>query len=252
MSFEEIKEDDYVLLVHKNKRWLIRVKKDQRFQTHVSSLNLSDLIGLKFGSKTPDGKYYVFKPLLIDHVMKFKRPTQIIYPKDAAYILLKLNVSPGSKVLELGTGSGAMTAYLANAVKPNGKVYSFDVNEEYLNVAKRNLEVAGLLDYVNLSLFKANLPKEEFDLAFVDIGDPWVWIDQIWISLKPSSPIGFLLPTYNQLEKLYASFKGKFYPEETVEIIVRRLQVAENKTRPQNFVTGHTAFLTFARKVLSE
>ncbi len=245
-----INEGNYVLLVHKNKSWLLKVKKDQKFQTHVSTINLSDLIGKEYGQRTQDGLYYVFKPTLIDHVMKFERGTQIVYPKDAAYTILRMNIGPGSRVLELGTGSGAMTAFIANFVRPEGVVQTFDVNEEYIEIAKKNIEKAGLSKYVKFGLFTEKLEENYYDAAFVDVGDPWKLVDLVWKSIKPGSIAAFLLPTYNQLEKLYNSFEKKFYPEETVEIMIRRLQVAENRTRPQNFIAGHTAFLTYCRKII--
>ncbi len=248
----KIKEGDHVLIVHRNKSWLLSVKKDQKFQTHISTIDLSELIGKEYGEITQDGLYYVFKPTLIDHIMKFERGTQIVYPKDAAYTILKMNIGPGSRVLELGTGSGAMTAYMANFVRPNGEVQTFDVNEEYIRIAKKNIEKVGLSDYVKFGIFNQELNENYYDAAFVDLGDPWKLVELIWKSLKPGSMAAFLLPTYNQLEKLYSSFEKKFYPEETVEIMVRRLQVAENRTRPQNFITGHTAFLTFCRKIISK
>jgi len=246
----KISEGDYVLLVHKNKSWLVKVKKDKKFQTHLSTLDLSELIGKEYGCRTQDGLYYVFKPTLIDHIMKFERETQIVYPKDAAYTLLKLNIKPGSLVLELGTGSGAMTAYIANFVRPEGKVHTFDVNEEYIKVAKENISSLGLADFVEFKIFTPEIKENYYDAAFVDLGDPWELVEVVWKSLKPGSIAAFLLPTYNQLEKLYSSMEKRFFPEETVEIFVRRLQVAENRTRPQNFVVGHTAFLTYCRKVV--
>ncbi len=246
---DKIKEGDYVLIVHRNKSWLLRVKKDQKFQTHLSTIDLSELVGKDYGQKTSDGLYYILKPTLIDYIMKFERGTQIVYPKDAAYTILKMNIRPGSRVLELGTGSGAMNAYVANFVRPGGEVHTFDISEEYIKIAKKNVEKVGLSDFVKFGIFSEDLNEDYYDAAFVDLGDPWKVAELVWRSLKPGSVATFLLPTYNQLEKLYNSFEKKFYPEETVEILIRRLQVAENRTRPQNFIAGHTAFLTYCRKL---
>ncbi|GIS45204.1 MAG: hypothetical protein Ct9H90mP17_0470 [Actinomycetota bacterium] len=41
-----------------------------------------------------------------------KRGPQIIYPKDISQIVIEANISSSSKVLEIGTGSGALTLYL--------------------------------------------------------------------------------------------------------------------------------------------
>ncbi|MGC8568449.1 MAG: tRNA (adenine-N1)-methyltransferase [Nitrososphaeria archaeon] len=247
---EIINEGDLVLFVHKDKRWLVKVARGKKLQTHISSLDLGEVIGMEYGSITKDGNYYLFRPTLVDRIMKFERPTQIIYPKDASYSVLKLDLFPGAKVLELGTGSGAMTAYLANAVRPDGEVHTYDINEEYIETAKRNLSSVGLDRFVKFNLFKGDLQEGIYDAAFVDIGDPWKLTGMVWRALKSSRVAAFLLPTYDQLERLIESISGLFYHEETVEIFVRRLQVAKNRTRPQNFVAGHTAFLTFLRKTV--
>jgi len=93
-------------------------------------------------------KAYILKPLLSDYIEKFRRITQIIYPKDLSFIVFISGISSGSVVVEAGTGSGVLTATLANFVKPNGKVYTYEVRKEFLEVAKRNVELAGLKDYV--------------------------------------------------------------------------------------------------------
>jgi len=37
---------------------------------------------------------------------------------------------------------------------------------------------------------------------------------------------------------------------ETVEIIMRRINVEENRTRPETLMIGHSGYITTARKVL--
>ncbi|MDQ7055964.1 MAG: hypothetical protein Q9M89_05645 [Persephonella sp.] len=69
-----------------------------------------------------------------------KRKTQIIYPKDSSYITLKLGLTDGMKVLESGVGSGALTIVMANAVKPSGRIYSFEKREKYINNAYNNIK----------------------------------------------------------------------------------------------------------------
>jgi tRNA (adenine57-N1/adenine58-N1)-methyltransferase len=42
-----------------------------------------------------------------------------------------------------------------------------------------------------------------------------------------------------------------FVGVETVETLIRFMQVARGKTRPQTVMTGHTGYLTFARKAVN-
>jgi len=248
---EEIKYGDLVLIVYGDRTWLIKAEIGKKFQTHLSTIEIDKIIGLPFGSRVSFGVDYLFlKPTLEDIIMKYRRLTQIIYPKDAGYILVKLGITPGMKVLEMGTGSGALTSYIANCLKPTGIIVSYDINEKFVEIAKENLKKASLENWVEFRNFDGSLPESEFDSAFIDLGDPWLYTEKIWYSLKPSAPAGFLLPTVDQLEKLDKSLKETgFWVDETVEIMLRRMVVAEGRTRPSGIMVGHTAYLTFARKI---
>lgn len=241
---------DLVLIVYREKTWLIKVESGKKFQTHLSIIDLDRIVGLPFGSRVNFGVDYLFlKPTLEDIIMKYRRLTQIIYPKDAGYILVKLGITPGMKVLEMGTGSGALTSYIANSLRPDGRVISYDINEKFVEIAKENVKKASLENWIEFRNFEGSLPESEFDSAFIDLGDPWLYTEKIWSSLKPSSPVGFLLPTVDQLEKLDMALKDAgFWIDETVEILLRRMVVAEGRTRPSGLMVGHTAYLTFARK----
>ena len=70
-----------------------------------------------------------FKPRLSDLVDSFDRPTQILYPKDIGYALYRLGVKSGDSVVEVGTGSGALTAAIAQSVAPDGRVYTTRIGE---------------------------------------------------------------------------------------------------------------------------
>ncbi len=251
MQEESVSYGDYVVLVHRNKRWLVQVERGRKFGTHVSQIALDDLVGVSYGSAV--GEYMVLRPTLEDMVMKFRRPTQIVYPKDAGYIVLKLGVSPGKRVLELGTGSGAMTAYFASLVGPSGKVYTYEANDAFREVAMENLRKAGLQDHVEFRGAAGDQVEEgAFDCAFIDVGDPWDLVSFAHRALRPSAPLGILLPTYDQLERAYSAFKGPFMFDEALEILMRRMQVLEGKTRPETRMIGHTAFLMFWRAVKTQ
>ncbi|MEM1607521.1 MAG: hypothetical protein QXW33_05220, partial [Candidatus Bathyarchaeia archaeon] len=114
----EIREGDYVLLYLDNKRtYLIRAERGKVFHTHKGVVKIDDFIGREFGVKVKSStgvEFIVFKPSIRDYVYKSLRGTQIIYPKDIALIILYGNIQPGSRVVEAGTGVGALTTALAS------------------------------------------------------------------------------------------------------------------------------------------
>ncbi|MEM0121607.1 MAG: methyltransferase domain-containing protein, partial [Thermoprotei archaeon] len=155
MEPQRIAVGDRVLIVLKKHTYIVRVEAGKRFHTHVGYINFDDLLGAPYGSshKTSSGvPFTVLRPSKRDYALKLPRSTQVIYPKDAASILVWANIKPGDRVLEAGTGSGGLTIFLAEAVGEKGVVYGFDVREESLEKTRRNLESLGLMGRVELRL----------------------------------------------------------------------------------------------------
>lgn len=254
-----VKSEDKVLLYFDSKRrWIVKVEKDKVFSCDRGKINLDNLVGLKYGSKiktSANFDAYIMKPLLIDYIERgLKRVTQIIYPKDQGLIIMLLSLSPGLRVLEIGVGTGCTTAVLANIVKPTGHVYGYEVREEFLNIAKKNLSELGLLNYVTIKLKDARegIDERNMDAAVVDIGDPWVIVDHLYEALKPSAPAVFFIPSMNQIEKLYKALMdhGGFIDIRCYEVLLREIKLSKESIRPANFMVGHTGYIVFVRKVM--
>ena len=82
----KIQEGSYVLLFHtQNKKWLTKATLDKKFHTHLGIIDIGSVIGMDYGSSilTTEAKtIYLVEPTIYDFVMKSKRSTQIVYPKD--------------------------------------------------------------------------------------------------------------------------------------------------------------------------
>ena len=52
--------------------------------------------------------------------------SQIVYPKEAGYLLYRMNVRSGDTVVEAGTGSGSFSLSLAHALFPTGTLHTFE------------------------------------------------------------------------------------------------------------------------------
>jgi len=254
---EIIKQNSPVLFYfNQSKKWLVKISKKEALHTHIGVLKHVDAIGKEYGSKliTNKDKYvYLLKPTMYDYVMKIQHGTQIVYPKDLGYIVARAGIQDGQKILEIGTGSASLTSFIASIVKPRGHVYTFDVNENFMKIAAKNLKKSGMEKYVtqeNLDIKTVKkVPLTDMDVALIDLGDPWTVIPQVRQMLKGSGAIFAICPTMNQLEKLTMSLvENEFTDIESTEHILRTIDAREGKTRHSFQGIGHTTYLCFARK----
>ncbi len=255
-----IKQEDFVLLfsLESERSYLIKVKEEGIFSTSKDYIFLKDLIGKSLGEKIKGKKgkenFLILKPVVYDFLKKLERQTQIIYPKDIGYILLKLGIGPGKKVLECGTGSGALTTAFAYMVGKGGLVVSYEKRPEFQEIAKRNLSRLGLQDRVLFKLKEVTNSFEEkeefFDAVFLDLKNPLPLLEDALRILRTGNPIGFLLPTTNQVSEVLESLsKLSAACFEVVEILIRRYKPNPSRLRPEDRMVAHTGYLLFARKV---
>ena len=258
---DKIKQNSPVLFYfNHSKKWLMRISKKESLHTHIGVIKHSDAIGKEYGSRvnTNKDKYvYLLKPTMYDYVMKIQHGTQIVYPKDIGYIIARAGIGSGQKILEIGTGSGSLTSFIASVVKPRGHVYTFDVDENVMKIAEKNIKKAGVSKYItqhNLDLKTTKtMPLKDIDVALIDLGDPWTVLPQVRQMLKGSGSIFAICPTMNQLEKLtMALVENEFTDIESTEHILRTIEAREGKTRHSFQGIGHTTYLCFARKAFFE
>jgi tRNA (adenine57-N1/adenine58-N1)-methyltransferase len=178
-----------------------------------------------------------------------------MYPKDIGYLLLRLNVMPGKRVIEAGTGSGGLTLALARAVAPDGMVYSYEYRAEIQDVARQNLEQLGLLPYCSLTVRDAaeGFDQTDVDALFYDMREPWEVLEQAHAALKGSGFFGAILPTTNQVAHLLHDLpRCGFAGIEVEELILRPYKAVPARLRPMDRMVAHTGYLVFARKILGE
>jgi len=255
MNKDRIKDGDYVLLYYnRGKKFLVKVVSGEKIHTHKGIVDCDSIIGRNYGDfiKTHVGEEFILsKPIFPDFLAKFKRTTQVIYPKDLALIIFLSGVGPGSIVVEAGTGSGFLTATLAYYVRPKGKVYSYEVRREFLEIAKRNLELCGLLDYVVLKHKNIidGIDEENVDAVILDMPNPWDVVEHAKNALKHGGVFVSFLPTINQVEKVVEKLREKNFIEIlSLESFLRKIKVKRGETRPETFMVAHTGYLVFARK----
>lgn len=252
--------NEIVLLVSPDeKRYAVRLVPGQRLDTHHGYILHDAIIGQPFGAtvQTQLGHVYLLlQPSTYDLVLHVKRISQIVYPKEIGYILLRMNIVPGARVVECGTGSGALTLALARMVRPNGRVYSYEEREDMLTLARKNLERAGVLDVVELKArdVRVGFDEREVDALFLDVREPWLFLAQAHTALKGGGFFGSLVPTTNQVSDILQEMErlGGWAEIEVVEILTRYYKPVAERLRPQDRMVAHTGYLIFARAVRRE
>jgi tRNA (adenine57-N1/adenine58-N1)-methyltransferase len=246
--------DDVLLYVKQRKTYMIRVETGKSFHTHKGYVKLDDLIGQQYGSTVLSSlgfKFLILKPMLRDYIMKSARQTQITYPKDIALIVMFSGIGPGSRVVEAGTGTGALTMALAFYVRPKGKIFSYEMRESFLKVAEKNLRRSKLWNNVKLKNkdITRGIDESEVDSVILDLAAPWLVVPHAHDALKPSGTIVSFSPTVDQIVNTTEALNEHGYVDvETVECIMRGMQVERGRTRPQTLMTAHTGYITFARR----
>ena len=249
-------EGDLVLLVSADrKRYLIRLKQGDQWFSHRGSIAHDEIIGQPLGRTlvTQHGyAYLALEPSTNDLLQDLPRASQIIYGKDAAQIVLRLSLYPGRTVIEAGTGSGGLTFVLARAVMPTGHVYSYETRPDSFEIARGNLDDLGLIPYVTLfnEDIMGGFHQRDVDALFLDVREPWVFLDHAWAALKGSGFFGALLPTTNQVSALLEGLENRPFGDISVEeVLVRPYKPVPARLRPEDRMIAHSAFLVFARKI---
>lgn len=252
----QVKKDDTVVLIDDNySRFIINANGKTDKYKGVGVFDPTTLVGKEYGEKYQIGSklFWILIPSLQDKLQGIKRRAQIILPRDAAQIIINCSIKPGDIVLEAGIGSGSLTIALANFVSPNGKVISYDIREDFIKHAMKNLVKANFENLVKTKIkdITIGIDEKELDAIILDIPNPWDAVGNAWNALKIGGYLCSYSPLISQMEKAVKEIKKHNFIEiKTLENIQRKMVVSEQGTRPSFQMLGHTGYLTFARKVL--
>jgi predicted O-methyltransferase YrrM len=107
-------------------------------------------------------------------------PAINVSPTQGKLLHLLARVHGARTILEVGTLGGYSTIWLARALPPGGRLVTLESDPKHADVARTNIERAGLADAVELRLGPAleTLPqlaaenRGPFDLTFIDADKP--------------------------------------------------------------------------------
>ncbi len=236
-------------------RFPAKVEAGGELHTHKGKVAHDDIIGRPWGCPVHSHlgeRYVVLRPSLEEVLVTTPRKTQIVFPKDIGYILLKLSITPGTRVIEAGSGSGALTTAFATYVTASGQVYSYEAKDRHQEVARRNIDRLGLDEAVTFHLrdIADGFVERDVDALFLDVREPQDFLSAAWDALAPGGFFGTLVPTINQVVAVTAGLAElPFIDVEIAELLLRPLRAIPDRIRPDDRLTAHTGYLLFARRM---
>ena len=247
-----------VIKTPKNK-YLSVIEKDKEFITNEGKFQFSDIQKIPSIITTSTGiDFQIYSPTYKEFVLLMKRGPQIIYPKDVGQIIVESNINNASKVLEIGSGSGALTLYMYSLLKNSGKLYSLDSSK--INQRRASKTISRFLStysqdsvdvtFINEKLINFNLKSldEDIDTIITDVPEPW----EFFINNKIENNLSWVsyLPSISQIMKINNTLiENNFQDIEVKEVILRDWIVDQKVVRPTNKLVSHTGFLISAKFV---
>ncbi|MDR7417518.1 MAG: tRNA (adenine-N1)-methyltransferase [Armatimonadota bacterium] len=246
-----------VLLIDRKRRsYLIVLKPGAVFDLRGGQVRHDGLIGQAEGISVETSRgerVRVLRPTLGEYVLHMPRGAQVIYPKDLGLILILADIYPGARVVEAGTGSGALTMALLRAVGPTGRVCSYDIREDFQRTAARNItrylgETPNL--FLRLHDVTTGIPDAPADRVVLDLPEPWRVVNAAAAAVRPGGIVLSYVPTVVQVQQTVAALQASrdFAQIETIEALVRPWNVDGLSVRPAHRMVAHTGFLTTARR----
>ena len=113
---------------------------------------------------------------VLKHCADAGLPSINVAPNQGKFLHMLAQIRGARRILEIGTLGGYSTIWLARALPPGGSLISLEVSAAHAEVARKNIEAAGLSDIVSVIVGRAadTLEKlaadhvEPFDLVFID------------------------------------------------------------------------------------
>ena len=253
----QLQAGDSVLLIDRKEREYLRMlQPGTRVHVRNGTFPADDLIGLAEGSRvynTANEPFLILRPTFAGLIPHLPRRAQVIYPKDIGPILLWGDIGPGLRVLEIGTGPGAMTMALLRAVGPSGQVTSYEAREDFCEMARSNIRrFFGEAPHWVLKLADATegIAERDLDRMIVDIAEPWTLLSAAATALRPGAVLIAYVPTVLQVKQFVDEARTSgFGAVQSMETFTRFWHVHGLSIRPQHRMIAHTGFIIICRRL---
>jgi tRNA (adenine57-N1/adenine58-N1)-methyltransferase len=175
-----------ILIDERGKKYLLN--SDQDFHNDLGIIKKEALQECQPGDilETHMGKNIkVVKADVNDLIELMQRRCSILLPKDIGIVISNTGLGCGDRVVDAGTGAGAIALHFANVVGNNGKVYSYEIREDFAQIARSNIDQ---FQFDNVEIknkdIKEGIDEEDVDLVFLDLPKPWEMLESVYYALK--------------------------------------------------------------------
>jgi len=249
--------DIAMLYDRKQRRYRLRLSSGAIFETHLGYVPHEELLGRTEGFFVVTSRGHrmlVLRPTFSEGVLELPRQSQVIYPKDLGPVLLRGDLYPGARVIEIGLGSGATAAAVLRAIGPTGSLTSYEVREDIVKKSRENVaELApGAANHtiVVADAYVQDLTGHDADRIIIDTPEPWRIVDASAKALRPGGILLSYLPTVLQVPQLTEALHrdARWRLVETVELMERGWHVTDKSVRPEHRMVAHTGFITPTRR----
>ncbi|MDD2643670.1 MAG: tRNA (adenine-N1)-methyltransferase [Methanobacteriaceae archaeon] len=241
-----------ILMDERGKKYLL--KEDREFQTDLGIIKKEQMERATIGDEVVTHlgkKYKIIKPTVNDFIDLMDRRCSILIQKDIGVVLAHTGLGAGDRVIDAGTGAGAIALNFGNVVGEKGKVFSYEIREDFAQVAKKNIDDFGITNIeIKNKDIKQGIDEEEIDLVFLDLPKPFEIFEDVYKNLRLGGWLAVYAPYIQQAEISYKiSKKVGFSDIKILETLEREMEVRPQGTRPKTRMVGHSGYLIFARKL---
>ncbi|MBQ2636729.1 MAG: tRNA (adenine-N1)-methyltransferase [Methanobrevibacter sp.] len=241
-----------MILDERGKKYVL--KPGAEFQSDLGIIKADVLDSAEIGDEVKshlDHTFKIMKPNVNDFIDIMDRRCSILIQKDIGQVLAHTGLGAGSRVVDAGTGAGAIALNFGNVVGPEGQVYTYEIREDFAEVAKKNIDNFGITNIeVKNKNIKDGIEEDNIDLIFLDLPKPFEIFEEVLESLNVGGWLVVYAPYIDQAETSYrVAKKLGFYNIDIIETLERGLEVRTQGVRPKTRMVGHSGYLMFARKL---
>ena len=236
------------LFVHEDREHLLA--RGERFESDLGVLEVPEDVAPGDIVETHLGNGFTVRrlrgPDLFTHLERTGAP---MMPRDVGLVVGKTGVAAGDRVLDAGTGTGVLSAYMG---RMGADVVTYERDPDFADVARNNMDVAGVADTVEVRTGDVTGDLGElsgFDVVTLDTEDAPAVVERTPTLLACGGSLAVYSPFVENTRAVVAAAReAGLEGIETLDTIQREMDFDDRGSRPSTGGVGHTGYLTFARR----